>query len=66
MEHREEPDLGSGMLGVEGNLQKGFRAGPEQQVVEELLDLQHQEREVEPSCGVNRQHRIPQISEQPG
>ncbi len=46
MEHREAPDLGSEMLGVEGNLQKGFRAGPEQQVVEELFVLQHQWREL--------------------
>src|ERR1700692_1724335 len=46
MEHREEADLGSEMLGVEGNLQKRLGAGPEQQVVEELLVLQHQRREL--------------------
>jgi hypothetical protein len=46
MEHREEADLGSEMLGVEGNLQPGFSAGPEQQVVEELLVLEHQWREL--------------------
>jgi hypothetical protein len=34
------------MLGVEGNLQKSFGAGPEQQVVKELLVLQHQGREL--------------------
>jgi hypothetical protein len=39
MEHREETDLGSEMLGVEGNLQQGLGASPEQQVVEELLVL---------------------------
>lgn len=42
MEHRKETDLGSEMLGVEGNLQKSFGAGPEQQIVEELLVLQHE------------------------
>lgn len=46
MEHREETDLRSEMLGVEGNLQHGFSAGPEQQVVEELLVLEHQWREL--------------------
>src|ERR1700730_17687840 len=46
MEHREETDLRSEMLGVDGNLQKGFGAGPEQQVVEELLVLQQQWREL--------------------
>jgi hypothetical protein len=46
MEHRQETDLGSEMLGVEGNLQKGFGAGPKQQVVEEFLVLQHQGREL--------------------
>jgi hypothetical protein len=42
MEHRKETDLGSEMLGVEGNLQKSFGAGPEQQIVEELLVLQQE------------------------
>jgi hypothetical protein len=34
------------MLGIDGNLQKGFGAGPEQQVVEELLVLQQEWREL--------------------
>jgi hypothetical protein len=34
------------MLGVEGNLQKSFGAGAEQQIVEELLVLQHEGREL--------------------
>jgi hypothetical protein len=42
MEHRKETDLGSEMLGVEGNLQKSFGAGAKQQVVEELLVLQQE------------------------
>ena len=46
MEHRKKADLGSEMLGVEGNLQKGFGTGPEQQIVEELLVLQHEWREL--------------------
>jgi hypothetical protein len=46
MKHGEETDLGSEMLGVEGNFQKSFGARPEQQVVEELLVLQQQGREL--------------------
>src|SRR5882672_4064098 len=46
MEHRQETDLGTEMLGVEGNLQKSFGAGAKQQVVEELLVLQHEWREL--------------------
>ena len=46
MEHRKETDLGSEMLGVEGNLQKSFGACPKQEVVEELLVLQQQGREL--------------------
>jgi hypothetical protein len=46
MEHRKKADLGSKMLGVEGNLHKRFGAGPEQQVVEELLVLQQEWREL--------------------
>jgi len=46
MEHREETDLGSEMLGVEGNLQKSPGTGPEQQIVEELLVLQQEWREL--------------------
>ena len=46
MEYREETDLGSEMRGVEGNFQKGFGTGSEQQVVEELLVLQQQGREL--------------------
>jgi hypothetical protein len=46
MEHREETDLGPEMLGVEGNLQKSFGTGPEQQMVEEFFVLQHQWREL--------------------
>jgi len=46
MEHRKKADLGSKMFGVEGNLQKSFGAGPEQQIVEELLVLEHEGREL--------------------
>ena len=46
MEHREEADLGSEMLGVEGNLQKGFGAGPKQQIVEEFFVLEQEWREL--------------------
>src|ERR1700723_4441210 len=46
MEHRKKADLGSEMLGVEGHLEKSFGAGPEQQIVEELLVLQHEWREL--------------------
>ena len=46
MEHRQESDLGSEMFGIEGNLEKSFGAGLKQQVVEELLVLQHEWREL--------------------
>jgi hypothetical protein len=46
MEHRKKADLGSKMLGVEGNLQKSFGACSKQEVVEELLVLQQQGREL--------------------
>lgn len=46
MEHRKETDLGSEMLGVEGNLQESFGADPEQQIVEQLLVLQHERTEL--------------------
>ena len=46
MEHRKKADLGSKMLRVEGNLQKSFGAGPEQQIVEEFLVLQQEWREL--------------------
>ena len=42
MKHGEETDLGSEMLGVEGNFQKSFRTGAEQEVIEDLLVLQRQ------------------------
>lgn len=45
MEYRKKTNLGSKMLRVEGNLQKSFGAGSEQQMVEELLVLQHEWRE---------------------
>ncbi len=46
MEYRKETDLGSEMVGVEGNLQKRFGAGPEQKIVEEFLVLQHEGTEL--------------------
>jgi hypothetical protein len=42
MEDREEPNLGSPMFGIGGYLQKGFRTGAEQEVIEDLLVLQRQ------------------------
>jgi hypothetical protein len=46
VKHREETDLGSEMLGVEGNCQQSFGAGTEQEAVEEFLVLQQQGREL--------------------
>src|ERR1700722_14405029 len=46
MEHRKKADLGSKMLRGEGNLQKSFGAGPEQQIVEEFLVRQKEWREL--------------------
>jgi hypothetical protein len=42
MKHGEETNLSSEMFGVEGNLQKSFRTGAEQEVIEDLLVLQRQ------------------------
>ena len=37
MKQGEKTNLSSEMLGVEGNLQKSFRTGAEQEVIEDLL-----------------------------
>jgi len=42
MEHAEEADLGSKVTGIAGDLQQGFGAGAEQQVVDQSLVLQRE------------------------
>jgi hypothetical protein len=42
MEYRKETDLCPQMFGVGGNLEKRFRTGAEQEVIEDLLVLQRQ------------------------
>jgi hypothetical protein len=37
MEDRKEADLSSEVLGIGGDLEKGFRTGTEQEVVEDLF-----------------------------
>jgi hypothetical protein len=42
MEYRKEADLRPQMFGIGGYLQKSFRTGAEQEVIEDLLVLQRQ------------------------
>ena len=46
VQHAEEADVGAEMLRVGGDLQQGFGAGAEQQVVDGLLVLQRQPRQL--------------------
>src|ERR1035441_7362528 len=46
MKHTEEADLCAKMLRVDGNLQQGCGAGAEQEVVDDLLVLQGQPRQL--------------------
>ena len=39
VQHAEEADLGSEMSGIASDFEKGFRAGAEQQIVDDLLVL---------------------------
>ena len=42
VQHAEEADFCPEMLGIASDFQKGFRTGAKQEIVEELLVLQHQ------------------------
>src|SRR6266849_9801318 len=42
MQHAEEADLRTEMLGIAGNFEKGFRTGSEQEIVYDLLILKSQ------------------------
>ncbi len=42
VEHAEEADVGAEVFGIGGDLQQGFGAGAEQQVVDNFLVLQRQ------------------------
>ena len=45
VEHAEEADLGAEVPGIAGDLQQGFGAGPEQQIVDQPFVLQCQRSE---------------------
>src|SRR6516164_7627716 len=42
MQHTEEADLRAEKSGIAGYFEKGFRTGAEQEIVDDLLVLQHQ------------------------
>ena|ERR1700739_729023 len=42
MQHAEEADLCTEMLGIASNFEKGFRTGAKQKIVDDLLVLQNQ------------------------
>jgi hypothetical protein len=42
VEHTEEADLGAKMLGIASDLEKGFGAGLQQQMVQDFLVLQRE------------------------
>jgi hypothetical protein len=46
VEHTEETDVRSEMLGVGGNLQQSLGAGAEQEIVDDFLILQSQPRKL--------------------
>jgi hypothetical protein len=45
MEHAEEADFGAQMAGIAGDFEQGLGAGPEQEIVDDLLVLQGQRGE---------------------
>ena len=46
VQHAEEADFRAEMLGIACDFQKGFRTGAKQEIVEDLLVLQHQRDQV--------------------
>ena len=46
VQHAEEADLRTEMLGIACDFQKGFCTGAKQKIVEDLLVLQHQRSQV--------------------
>ena len=46
MQHAEEADLRTEMLGIACHFQKGFCTGAKQEIVEDVLVLQHQGSQV--------------------
>ncbi len=42
VQHTEEADFGTEMLGIASDFQKGFRTAAKQEIIEDLLVLQHQ------------------------
>ncbi len=46
VQHTEEADLRAEMFGIAGNFEKGFCTGAKQKIVEDLLVLQSQWRQL--------------------
>jgi len=69
VQHAEEADFRAEMLGIACYFQKGFRAGAKQEVVDDLLVLQHQRGQVtrkrEDHMDVTRRKKFPATLFQP-
>src|SRR6267378_7113935 len=69
VQHAEEADFRAEMLGIACDFQKGFRAGAKQEVVDDLLVLQHQRGQVtrkrEDHMDVTRRKKFPATLFQP-
>ena len=69
MQNTEEADFCTKMLGIACDFQKGFRAGAKQEVVDDLLVLQHQRGQVtrkrEDHMDVTRRKKFPATLFQP-
>jgi hypothetical protein len=46
MQHAEKADFCTEMFGIASDFQEGFRTGAKQEIVEDLLVLQHQRRQM--------------------
>jgi hypothetical protein len=69
VEHTQETDLGAEMLGIGGNLHQGRGAGAKQEVVDDLLVLQSQPRQLvgnrEDDMDVVHRQQLPAASGEP-
>jgi len=69
VQHAEEADFRAEMLGIACDFHKGFRAGAKQEVVDDLLVLQHQRGQVtrkrEDHMDVTRRKKFPATLFQP-
>src|ERR1700739_1075487 len=69
VQHAEEADFCTEMLGIAGHFEESFRTGAKQEIVEDLLVLQHQwsqvTREREDHMDVTRRKKFPATLFQP-